>query len=163
MAANQARSSDYGQTRVLPLFLIFKQTSSGGNIIFNASYGGYKLPPVGLLAKMIFLIFQGIAAYGVTKTALIGLTKALALELAKDKIRVNGIAPGVIKTKMSHALWAGDGDEGERSVVDNQEILLGRLGVPEDCAGTVAFLVSDDAAYITGEMIVVAGGVHARL
>lgn len=107
--------------------------------------------------------FQGIAAYGVTKTALIGLTKALALELAKDNIRVNGIAPGVIKTKMSKVLWDGDGDEGERAIVENQEILLGRLGVPEDCAGTVAFLVSDDAAYITGETVVVAGGVHARL
>ena len=98
-----------------------------------------------------------------TKTALIGLTKALALELAKDKIRVNGIAPGVIKTKMSQALWAGDGDDGEKNVVENQEVLLGRLGVPEDCAGAVAFLVSDDAAYITGEMLVIAGGVHARL
>ncbi|CAD6187024.1 unnamed protein product [Caenorhabditis auriculariae] len=120
----------------------------GGSIIFNASYGGYKSPP-------------GIAAYGVTKTALIGLTKAMANGLSKDNIRVNGIAPGVIKTKMSRALW--DHEDGEKNVSEGQEIQLGRLGVPEECAGAVAFLVSEDASYITGEMIVIAGGVHARL
>lgn len=63
----------------------------GGSIIFNASYSAYKSPP-------------GIAAYGVTKTTLVGLTRALAMGLAKDKIRVNGIAPGVIKTKMSQVV-----------------------------------------------------------
>ncbi|CAI2353445.1 unnamed protein product [Caenorhabditis sp. 36 PRJEB53466] len=121
----------------------------GGSIIFNASYSAYRSPP-------------GIAAYGVTKTTVVGLTKALAMGLAKDNIRVNGIAPGVIKTKMSEVLWAG-GEEAEKELTEVQEIALGRLGVPEDCAGTVAYLASDDAAYVTGEMIVVAGGVQARL
>ncbi|VDO31091.1 unnamed protein product [Haemonchus placei] len=124
--------------------------NGGGNIVFNASIGGYKSPP-------------GIAAYGVTKTALLGLTKALANGLAKDNIRVNAIAPGVIKTKMSEALWSGGGDQGEKDVVDAMEIPLSRLGTPNDCAGAVAFLVSDDAQYITGETILMAGGVHARL
>ncbi|PIO71529.1 3-oxoacyl-[acyl-carrier-protein] reductase domain protein [Teladorsagia circumcincta] len=122
----------------------------GGNIVFNASIGAYKSPP-------------GIAAYAVTKTALLGLTKALANGLAKDNIRVNAIAPGVIKTKMSEMLWSGDGDQGEKDVVDNMEVPLGRLGTPNDCAGTVAFLVSDDAQYITGETVLIAGGVQARL
>ncbi|CAB3397788.1 unnamed protein product [Caenorhabditis bovis] len=123
--------------------------NGGGSIIFNSSYSAYKSPP-------------GIAAYGITKTAVVALTKALALGLAKDNIRVNGIAPGVIKTKLSRALWDG-GEEVEKNVVEMQEIALNRLGVPKECAGTVAFLVSDDASYITGEMVVIAGGVNARL
>ena len=60
-------------------------------VIFNASYGGFKPMP-------------GIGIYSVTKTALLGLTKLLATELAHKKIRVNGIAPGVIRTKMSAAV-----------------------------------------------------------
>ncbi|VDL87704.1 unnamed protein product [Nippostrongylus brasiliensis] len=124
--------------------------NGGGNIVFNASIGAYKPGP-------------GIAAYAVTKTTLLGLTKALANGLAKDNIRVNAIAPGVIKTKLSQALWDGDGGEGEKNMVDTLEVPLGRLGVPEECAGAVAFLVSDDAKYITGETILITGGVHARL
>lgn len=107
--------------------------------------GAYKSPP-------------GIAAYAVTKTALLGLTKALANGLAKDNIRVNAIAPGVIKTKMSEVLWDGNGDDGEKEIVDAMEVPMGRLGVPEDCAGAVAFFVSDDAKYITGETMLITGG-----
>ncbi|ETN76055.1 oxidoreductase, short chain dehydrogenase/reductase family protein [Necator americanus] len=124
--------------------------NGGGNIVFNASVGAYKSPP-------------GIAAYAITKTTLLGLTKALANGLAKDNIRVNAIAPGVIKTKMSEMLWDGNGDEGEKQMVDTMEVPLGRLGIPEECAGAVAFLVSDDANYITGETILITGGVHARI
>ncbi|GMT20465.1 hypothetical protein PFISCL1PPCAC_11762, partial [Pristionchus fissidentatus] len=123
----------------------------GGSIIFNSSYTAYKNPT------------SGIAAYAVTKTALLGLVKALAASLAKDKIRVNGIAPGVIKTKMSSPLWDNGEKTGEDNTVLNSEILLGRLGVPEDLGGAVAFLASEDASYITGETIVVAGGINARL
>ncbi|VDN30315.1 unnamed protein product [Cylicostephanus goldi] len=83
----------------------------GGNIIFNASIGAYKSPP-------------GIAAYGITKTTLLGLIKALANGLAKDNIRVNGIAPGVIKTKMSETLWSGNGEEGEKDMVEAMDVSL---------------------------------------
>lgn len=121
----------------------------GGAIVFNSSLSAYKSQPA-------------IAAYGITKTALIGLTRALAIGLAKDNIRVNGIAPGVIKTEMSKLFWEG-GEDMEKELIDAQDIALGRLGVPEDCAGTVAYLASEDSSYITGEMIVIAGGVQARL
>ncbi|CAI4222680.1 unnamed protein product [Auanema sp. JU1783] len=122
------------------------EKNGGGSIVFNSSFGGYKPP-------------TGIGAYGVTKTALIGLTKVLAQELASHNIRVNGIAPGIIKTKMSKTLWDG----GEEEVIESQGIPLGRLGNTEDCAGAVAYLVSDDASYVTGEMIVISGGIHSRL
>jgi len=129
----------------------FMQKQGGGNIIFNASFGGYRPP-------------TGIAAYGVTKTAVLGLTKALAVSLASKHIRVNCIAPGIIKTKMSKALWDnGSGPAGEDALSEIMDAPLKRLGMPEECAGAVAFLVSEDASYITGETIVIAGGIHARL
>uniref|UniRef100_A0A914ELM6 Dehydrogenase/reductase SDR family member 4 n=1 Tax=Acrobeloides nanus TaxID=290746 RepID=A0A914ELM6_9BILA len=125
-----------------------------GNIIFNASVGGYHPP-------------KGIAAYGVTKTALLGLTKALAESLANRNIRVNAIAPGIIKTKMSQVLWDHGQDNNIQSEaqhsLEEMNNPMNRLGEPEECAGAVAFLVSNDASYITGETIVVGGGLHARL
>jgi dehydrogenase/reductase SDR family protein 4 len=94
----------------------------------------------------------------VSKTALIGMTKAMAPQLADMGIRVNCIAPGVIKTNFSKALWE-DGETFEK----NTEFFMKRVGTPEEIAGTAAFLCSDDASYITGETVVVAGGSNARL
>ncbi|VDM67364.1 unnamed protein product [Strongylus vulgaris] len=65
--------------------------------------------------------------------------------------------------KLLCGLWDGRGEEGEREMVDALEVPLRRLGLAEECAGAVAFLVSDDAKYITGETILISGGVHARL
>lgn len=121
---------------------------SGGNIVFVSSITGYTP-------------FVGIGAYGVTKTALLGLTKALAQSLAHRGIRVNGIAPGVIRTDFSKALWDDPTPDAEKAL--RSMIPLGRLGEPDDCAGLVAFLVSDDAKYITGETVMVTGGISARL
>ncbi|KAK0418874.1 hypothetical protein QR680_013820 [Steinernema hermaphroditum] len=123
------------------------EKNGGGNIIFNSSYSAYKSPP-------------GIAAYGVTKTTVVALVKALANSCAPRNIRVNGIAPGVIKTKMSEVLWSGSSDAEAQITADSA---MGRIGSPEECAGAVAFLASDDASYITGETMLIAGGVQARL
>ena len=90
--------------------------------------------------------------YSATKAALIGMTKALAKELAPSGITVNAVAPGVIKTEMNKAL----SDEDMAALVD--EIPLGRLGAPEDVAATVLFLAGDSGSYITGEVINVSGG-----
>lgn len=103
--------------------------------------------------------FPMIGAYSVSKTALLGLTKALAPELAGMNIRVNGLAPGIIKTKFSKALW----EDETMASLSAQQIPLGRLGTSEDCAGVVSFMVSDDAAYMTGENVVVSGGMTSRL
>lgn len=100
-----------------------------------------------------------LSAYAISKTALLGAVKALALELGGEGIRVNGIAPGIVPTKFSSALVASD------SLRQQQEAdtALGRLGTPEDIAAAAAFLVSEDAAYVTGETLVVAGGMQSRL
>ncbi|MCU1551782.1 MAG: family NAD(P)-dependent oxidoreductase [Glaciihabitans sp.] len=93
----------------------------------------------------------GIALYGVSKAALISLTTQLAFELAPG-IRVNAVAPAVIKTNFARALYEGREEEVAAGYP------LGRLGEPADVAGPVAFLLSDDAAWITGQTIVIDGG-----
>lgn len=94
----------------------------------------------------------GQANYAASKAGLIGFTKSVARELASRGVRCNAIAPGFIQTDMT-------ADLGEDQVAALQEqIPLGRLGDPEDIAGVVAFLASDDAAYMTGQVISVAGG-----
>lgn len=89
--------------------------------------------------------------YSMSKGALVGLTRALALALAPS-VRVNAVAPGLIGTEMSMAIPA---EVREKMV---SAIPLGRMGQPEEVAETVAFLASDDSAYITGEVIAVGGG-----
>lgn len=92
--------------------------------------------------------------YGVSKAGLIRLTEILANQWGQYGIRVNAVAPGVIKTRFSEALWK-EPAQAERSVT---RTALGRLGEPEDVAGVVLFLASDLARYVTGETIAAAGG-----
>lgn len=94
----------------------------------------------------------GQANYISAKAGLIGLTKALAVELAPRNITVNAIAPGFIRTEMTAAL--------PENIVAQymSRIPLGRFGSPEDVAGAVAFLCSDEAAYMTGQVLRVDGG-----
>ncbi|KPM52425.1 short-chain dehydrogenase [Frankia sp. R43] len=100
------------------------------------------------------------AHYVSSKGGVIGLTKALARELAEHRITVNTIPPTLVDTPMSHreAGQAG-GAEQFLAAVSNM-VPLGRAGTPADIAGAVSFLVSDDAAYITGQIIGVNGGMY---
>lgn len=95
-----------------------------------------------------------IAAYGASKAALIRLTEELAWQLG-PKIRVNAVAPGIVKTQFSAALVAAGEDKASAGYP------MKRLGTPEDVAGLVGFLVSDAAAWITGETVRVDGGLLA--
>ncbi|KAL8599604.1 Dehydrogenase reductase SDR member 4 [Nucella lapillus] len=118
----------------------------GGSIVLVGSIAGYS--PSALMG-----------AYGVSKTTLLGLTKALAPELAPRNIRINCLAPGLIKTRFSKAVWENDTVQNE--LLRNTP--MHRAGVPEECSGVVSFLVSQDSSYMTGETIVVSGGMSARL
>jgi NAD(P)-dependent dehydrogenase (short-subunit alcohol dehydrogenase family) len=97
----------------------------------------------------------GIAYYGVSKAALIGLTVQLAAELA-PRVRVNAIAPAVVKTRFAAALYEKD----EEAAAARYP--LGRLGDPDDIAAAAAFLASADASWITGQTLVVDGGAGLR-
>ncbi|WP_371409088.1 SDR family oxidoreductase [Micromonospora zamorensis] len=114
-------------------------TERGGCVVNVSSIAGLTPSP-------------GIAFYGVSKAALNHLTASLAVELGPT-VRVNAVAPGVVKTRFAAALYEGREDEVAARYP------LGRLGLPQDVAGAVAFLASDDASWITGQTIVCDGGV----
>jgi 3-oxoacyl-[acyl-carrier protein] reductase len=92
--------------------------------------------------------------YAASKAGLIGMAKALAREVASRGITVNVVAPGLIDTDMTKAISAGSSETWA------QQIPLGRLGTPQDVAWTVCFLASDEAAYITGQVVAVNGGMY---
>jgi len=115
----------------------------GGAVVNMASIAGLHATP-------------GIAFYGVTKAALINLTSQLAAELA-PRIRVNAVAPAVVRTRFAEALYAAD----EQAAASRY--LLQRLGEPADVAAAVAYLASADAAWVTGQTLVLDGGLVGGL
>ncbi|MEZ3182943.1 SDR family oxidoreductase [Streptomyces pimonensis] len=115
------------------------QKDNGGAIVNIASVAGIAPSPF-------------IAAYGVSKAALINLTQQLAHEFAPG-VRVNAIAPAVVKTKFAQALYEGREAEAAAGYP------LGRLGVPSDIGGAAAFLTSEQSDWVTGQTLVVDGGV----
>jgi NAD(P)-dependent dehydrogenase (short-subunit alcohol dehydrogenase family) len=114
------------------------QKDNGGAIVNIASVAGVSASPF-------------IGAYGISKAAMINLTLQLAHEYA-PKVRVNAVAPAVVKTQFARALY--EGREAEAAAA----YPLGRLGVPSDIGGTAAFLTSDQSDWITGQTLVVDGG-----
>ncbi|MEV2189946.1 SDR family oxidoreductase [Streptomyces phaeochromogenes] len=114
------------------------QSENGGAIVNISSLAGVQASPF-------------IGAYGISKAAMINLTLQLAHEFA-PKVRVNSIAPAVVKTQFAKALYEGREEEAAAGYP------LGRLGVPSDIGGTAAFLTSEQSDWITGQTLVVDGG-----
>ncbi len=96
----------------------------------------------------------GQVAYSSTKGAIITITKSAAKELAPMKIRVNAVAPGIVKTERFEELYEATSDKINDRI---EKIALGRLGTPQDIANAVAFLASDRASYISGQILGVDG------
>jgi len=113
-----------------------KYMKAGSNIINLSSIAG-------------FIAFPGLAHYCAAKAGMIGMTKVMALELGKKKIRVNAIAPGIIETPGTKAI-------DKKAMLVN--VPLGRMGKPVDIAKGVLFLASEMADYVTGHTLVVDGG-----
>ncbi|KAF2899499.1 hypothetical protein ILUMI_06671 [Ignelater luminosus] len=140
------------EINVKAAFLIAKEglplirRRGGGSIVFMSSVVAFH--PVN---------FAG--AYAVSKTALLGLTKAAAVSLATENITVNCVAPGLVKTRFAEYITETEAIRDSALAL----IPMNRFGIPEDIAGIVAFLVSEDARYITGETIIAAGGASSRL
>jgi NAD(P)-dependent dehydrogenase (short-subunit alcohol dehydrogenase family) len=110
-----------------------------GSVINVASIGGLEVEP-------------NIGWYNVTKSAVLHITRQLAFELAPD-VRVNALAPGLVKTKLAAALWEGPGEE---RIARN--IPLRRLGLPDDVATAALFLASEASSWVTGQTFIVDGG-----
>lgn len=117
----------------------------GGSVVFVSSIEAFNPSPM-------------LGLYAVSKTVLLGLTKALAKEMGPE-IRVNCVAPGIVPTHFADYLVR---NEALRKETEDRTALK-RLGTPADMGAAVAFLASDDASYITGETLVVAGGMQSRL
>ncbi|KAI6187417.1 Dehydrogenase/reductase SDR family member 4 [Aphelenchoides besseyi] len=121
----------------------------GSSIIFNSSVSAY-------------FTTKGILTYGAVKSALITLTSSLSRELAHRGIRVNCIAPATTRTKMAGVLYREDHEK--HDVVHKEKVqLLPRIAEPEEVAGGVAYLASDDASFVSGETHLISGGVDCRL
>ena len=105
------------------------------------------------------------AAYAASKAGLLGLTRSMALELGPDRIRVNAVLPGYVRTPlfMSDAVRLGEGDPDRFVRTLAERISLRRVGEPDDIAGVVLFAASDDAAYMTGAALSVDAGVAVQL
>lgn len=117
----------------------------GGNIVIVSSLAGFHGS-------------ESLGVYGISKAADFSLARNMAVEWGSEGVRVNCIAPGLIKTDMSKALW--ENDELRSSV--EQRTPLRRLGSPDDVAAAVLFLVSDAASYVTGQVMVIDGGLSIR-
>uniref|UniRef100_A0A2S2NMB6 Dehydrogenase/reductase SDR family member 4 n=1 Tax=Schizaphis graminum TaxID=13262 RepID=A0A2S2NMB6_SCHGA len=133
-------------------FLLTKEVAphlisrGGGSIVYVSSIAGVNPMPM-------------LGAYSVSKTALLGLTKVVAMDLAENNIRVNCIAPGIVKTKFASALTENE------SLSEHllQGIPMKRFGRPEEIGSIISFLCSPASSFITGEVIVASGGMTSRL
>ncbi len=117
-----------------------KQLNRKGSIVITSSTNGFQSE-------------DDSSVYDTSKGAVVMMTRTLAQTLAPLGIRVNGVAPGLIRTTLNAAMRTREIEEHY-----DKKILLGRLGEPEDCAGAVVFLLSEAAKYITGQILVVDGG-----
>ena len=122
--------------------------ASRGTIVNVASY-------VGLVG------FAGAAAYAASKAALVNLTRSLALDHAREGIRVNAVCPGSVETDMIHAAWQAFPDPAVARKAWEEKHPLGRIATADEVAAAILFLASDEAGFITGAALPVDGGITA--
>jgi len=137
---------------------VIRTNLTGAHLCIQQALGTMMRARAGRIINVSSVVAQmgnaGQANYVAAKAGLIGLTKAIAMEIASRNITVNAVAPGFIETPMTDVL----SDKVKEEL--KARIPLGRLGVPRDVAAAIVFLASDEAAYITGHVLDVNGGLY---
>ena len=105
--------------------------------------------------------FANTAAYAASKAALVNLTRTLALDHAREGVRVNAVCPGSVETDMIHEAWKKFGDVEQAKRIWAETHPLGRIARADDVAHAIAFLAGDEASFITGVALPVDGGITA--
>jgi len=137
---------------------VIRTNLTGAHLCIQQALGTMMRARAGRIINVSSVVAQmgnaGQANYVAAKAGLIGLTKAIAMEIASRNITVNAVAPGFIETPMTNVL----SDQVKEEL--KARIPLGRLGVPRDVAASIVFLASEEAAYITGHVLDVNGGMY---
>jgi 3-oxoacyl-[acyl-carrier protein] reductase len=137
---------------------VIRTNLTGAHVCIQQALGTMMRARAGRIINVSSVVAQmgnaGQANYVAAKAGLIGLTKAIAMEIASRNITVNAVAPGFIETPMTNVL----SDKVKEEL--KARIPLGRLGMPRDVAASIVFLASDEAAYITGHVLDVNGGMY---
>jgi 3-oxoacyl-[acyl-carrier protein] reductase len=149
----QMKEEEWDEVMSIDLKGVFNCTKAVLPAMMKQKYG--KIVNISSIAGSS-LGFSGSTHYSAAKAGIIGFTQALAMEVAQSGINVNSVAPGAIETNMLKDAM------GEAAQDFAKQVPLGRLGKPKDIANTVLFLVSDDANYITGQIIIVDGGLVVK-
>lgn len=131
---------------------VFFCSQAAARVMATQENGGVIIPMSSLTS--ITAPKPNLVHYGASKGAVLSMTRHMALDLGKLNIRVNAIAPGIIRTNMNRARLSMPGEE-ERDSKDN---MLGRIGEPEDLVGAAIFLASEESSFMTGAQIVIDGG-----
>jgi NAD(P)-dependent dehydrogenase (short-subunit alcohol dehydrogenase family) len=124
--------------------------SGGGSVVHVSSVQAFRCQ-------------SNVSAYAASKAAVVGLTRTMALDYARQSIRVNCVCPGSVDTPMLHEGAAQHGPLDEVLSEWGRHHPIGRIGTPEEIAGTVAYLFSDDAAFMVGQALVPDGGLMSKI
>ena len=151
----EADDVHWGKVLDVNLYGAFLAVQLAGRAMAPLRYGRI----VVMASTNAFWVEAGMAAYNVSKAGVVAMVRTAAIELAEHEITVNAVGPGLVKTQMSQPLWS-DPERGSRYL---ESIPAGRFGVPADVASATSFLASEEASWITGQMLVVDGGQTAGI